>query len=106
MIETLIEYLRISPAVRAGLFFCLGACLGSFITALMHRLPRRLNWTTDRSRCPECGHVLGIVDLVPILSWVFLRGRCRYCATRISKRYPLIEIALGIAFICASVILF
>ncbi len=50
------------------------------------------------SHCPACGTPLGPVDLVPVLSWVVLRGRCRHCGARISARYPLIELAVGVVF--------
>jgi len=106
VIETLSAILQNSPAFRAGLFFCIGAVLGSFMTALMYRLPRRLNWTTDRSRCTSCGHALGVPDLVPILSWVCLRGRCRHCGTSVSWRYPLTEMLWGLGIMGLSFLLF
>jgi leader peptidase (prepilin peptidase)/N-methyltransferase len=96
VIQDFIDFVNDSPAFRAGLFFCLGLCLGSFTTALVYRLPRRLNWTTERSRCPACHHVLGPLDLVPLFSWLFLRGQCRYCRAPISARYPLIELGFGV----------
>lgn len=106
MIADFIFLFETSPALRAGLFFCLGACIGSFATALMHRIPRKLNWATDRSRCPCCNHVLGAQDLVPVFSWVFLKGKCRYCHVRISPRYPLTETVFGIIFaVCGVFIL-
>jgi leader peptidase (prepilin peptidase)/N-methyltransferase len=71
----------------------LGAIFGSGVTALSWRLPRHESWVHGRSRCPACGHVLGPLDLVPVLSWALARGRCRYCAVRVSARYPLIEVA-------------
>lgn len=72
----------------------LGLALGSFATALSWRLPREVSILTEaRSRCPACGHVLGVADLVPILSWIFLRGKCRHCQARIGWRYPMIEAA-------------
>lgn len=91
-----------NPALRAGLFFVVGLCVGSFVTALAYRLPRGENWVSARSRCTACNHALGAVDLVPVLSWVFLRGRCRHCGTRISARYPAIELVVGGAFALIS----
>ena len=77
-------------------FFALG--LGSFATALIYRLPAGesivksdKNKTMSRSKCPSCGHKLGMRDLVPIFSWVFSKGKCRYCGERISRIYPLTE---------------
>jgi len=74
----------------------LGAIFGSAVTALAWRLPRGESWVHGRSRCPACAHVLGPLDLVPILSWVLARGRCRYCGVAVRVRYPLIELS------CAS----
>lgn len=77
------------------LFF--GACLGSFATALVYRLPRNIpmgkaGGAYSRSACPSCDHALSWRDLVPVWSWVWLRGRCRYCQAKISSLYPLTEI--------------
>jgi leader peptidase (prepilin peptidase)/N-methyltransferase len=80
-----------------GTAFCvLGAIFGSGVTALSWRLPRGESWARGRSRCPSCGHVLGPLELVPVLSWVFARGRCRFCSARVSVRYPAIEIACAL----------
>ena len=71
----------------------LGAIVGSFLNALSFRLSTGHSIAHGRSQCMRCGHVLGALDLVPILSWVWLGGRCRYCHTRISAQYPLVEAA-------------
>jgi leader peptidase (prepilin peptidase) / N-methyltransferase len=71
----------------------LGLCLGSFATALSWRLPRGVSISVERSRCPSCKRALGIPDLVPVFSWLFLRGRCRGCKAGIGWRYPVIELA-------------
>jgi leader peptidase (prepilin peptidase)/N-methyltransferase len=76
-----------------AVLFGLGAIFGSGVTALSWRLPRGESWVHGRSRCPACAHVLGPLDLVPIASWALARGRCRYCAAKVSARYPLIEVA-------------
>ena len=70
-----------------------GLILGSGVTALSWRVPRGESWVHGRSRCPGCGHVLGALDLVPVLSWLASRGRCRHCAARVSVRYPATELA-------------
>jgi leader peptidase (prepilin peptidase)/N-methyltransferase len=75
----------------------LGLSLGSFVTCAAYRLPRKLPlWGAgyNQSFCPSCKHVLGIRDLVPVLSWVFLRGKCRHCGARIGVRYVLIELVV------------
>ena len=82
----------------------LGAILGSFINALSFRFNtgRSILWThstslrASRSRCMRCGHTLGGLDLVPVLSFVFLRGRCRYCGSKISWQYPLVELVAAL----------
>ena len=75
----------------------IGLCVGSYLAALLYRLPRGVK--TSRSACPSCGHALAARDLVPVISWLFLRGRCRYCAARISGRYALIEILTAATFV-------
>lgn len=70
----------------------LGLVMGSAVTALAWRVPRGESWVRGRSRCPGCGHVLGVADLVPVLSWAVSRGRCRHCGVRVSARYPLTEL--------------
>ena len=85
-------------ASLAALLFVAGCILGSFATALAHRLPRGENWVSERSRCPECGTQIRARDNVPVLSWLLLRGHCRDCGEPISPRYPLAELALGALF--------
>lgn len=70
----------------------LGAVLGSFLNCAAWRIAHEEPFWKGRSRCPACGHVLGVPDLVPVLSWLFLRGKCRYCGEKISARYPLTEL--------------
>jgi len=72
----------------------LGLVFGSFATALAWRLPRGHSMVKRvRSACPSCDHPLGIPDLVPVFSWLFLRGRCRHCGAPIGWQYPAIELA-------------
>lgn len=70
----------------------IGACLGSFISMLSYRLPRKLSLLKSESYCPSCHHDLGWRDLVPILSWLIAGGRCRYCSAPIGTRYLVIEL--------------
>lgn len=81
------------PVSLAGslLALLLGLCLGSFATAASARLPARRSLLRDRSRCPACARALGPRDLLPLLSWLLTRGRCRHCGTAVSPRYPVIE---------------
>ncbi len=70
----------------AVLVFCIGACLGSFITCAADRYVAKESVLKGRSKCPVCGHTLGFFDLIPIFSYLFLRGRCRRCASPIPMR--------------------
>lgn len=88
------------PLAVGVLLGLLGACLGSFLTLATYRLPLGQPIGRSRSRCTSCNHTLGVRDLFPVLSWVFARGRCRYCKVKVSARYPLTELAC--AGICAG----
>ena len=74
------------------LALALGATLGSFLNCAAWRIARDEPFVRGRSRCPVCGRTLAARDLVPVLSWLALRGRCRYCGGRVSARYPLTEL--------------
>ena len=76
--------------VTAGL---LGAALGSFMNVCIYRLPHGESVVRPRSFCPGCGKEITARDIIPVLSWLFLRGRCRQCGERISFQYPLVELA-------------
>lgn len=82
-----------------GIVFFLGLILGSFSTALIYRVPRGISWVFDRqiesarSACPSCRSLLGFPDLVPVFSWLFLKGRCRRCGVSIGAVYPMSEAA-------------
>ncbi len=104
-------------ALVAGLF---GLTIGSFLNVVIHRLPimmerdwagqcaelrneappvfEPLSLAKPRSRCPSCGHAIGAIDNIPLLSWLLLRGKCRGCQAAISIRYPLVELATGVIF--------
>ncbi|MEO1009391.1 MAG: A24 family peptidase [Planctomycetota bacterium] len=78
--------------------FAVGGCVGSLINVLAYRLPRGIGVVTPASRCPYCETKLRWKDNIPIVGWLFLRGRCRYCRTPISPEYPLIELAVACLF--------
>ena len=90
--------------VAAVIAFVFGALIGSFLSVVAHRVPRGEGFVTGRSRCPGCGATIAAYDNVPILSWLALRGRCRSCGERISARYPLVELATGLAFVAVVVV--
>lgn len=81
------------------LIFIIGACLGSFYLVVGKRLPKGLNVINDRSKCDKCNHVLSGKDLVPILSFLFLKGKCRYCHEKISPLNLIIELTMGGLFL-------
>lgn len=80
------------------LFFILGLCMGSFYTVIGLRVPKGESFLLSRSRCDECKHELSPLDLIPILSYLFLRGKCRYCQANIDKTSTYVELFTGILF--------
>lgn len=79
--------------------FVLGLVIGSFLNCVIYRLEQEKSFLKGRSYCTHCKHELAWQDLIPIFSFVFLRGKCRYCQKPISFQYPLVEIATGILFV-------
>ncbi|MGE3108478.1 MAG: A24 family peptidase [Phycisphaerales bacterium] len=79
--------------------FAFGACLGSLINVLVYRLPRGLNVVVPASRCPACETRLTWRENIPILGWILLRGRCRFCKSRISPEYPIVEFVTAAIFL-------
>ena len=87
--------------------FILGAVIGSFLNVVIIRVPNHepISGAHNRSHCMSCGHQLGVLDLVPILSYIFLLGRCRYCKARISPRYWIVELITATAFTVSVMVL-
>lgn len=81
------------------LIFIFGLIIGSFLNAVVYRLKHKKNFLKGRSFCPHCKKSLSVSDLVPVLSFLILRGECRYCQEKISKQYPLVELGTGIVFL-------
>jgi len=79
--------------------------IGSFLGTLIQRLPAGRKVVFGRSSCPHCHHLLGLRDLVPILSWLVSRGRCRYCGARLGLFYPAIELAAIVVALWAVALL-
>jgi len=75
-----------------------GLIIGSAINAIVWRLYVGRSWVKGRSMCPECKHELKAKDLVPVISWLMLRGRCRYCKAKIHWQYPVVELATALLF--------
>jgi leader peptidase (prepilin peptidase) / N-methyltransferase len=107
-------------AFQAGIFGILGLLIGSFLNVVIHRLPKMMEnqWAADvaefkgeisaqevsfnlmlpRSRCPKCAHQIQWYENIPVLSYLFLRGKCSACKTPISLRYPTVELVMGALF--------
>ena len=83
----------------AVISFCYGIVVGSFLNVCIYRLPRAESLLKPPSHCPNCNTRLRAKDLFPIFSYLFLRGRCRYCQARISPRYLTIELITGLLFV-------
>lgn len=79
-----------------ALAFLYGLVYGSFLNVVVHRLPLEQSLVRPRSRCPRCKKPIAWHDNIPVLSWLALRGRCRHCAKKISIRYPLVELTMGL----------
>lgn len=116
----MLELLTQERWLLIGAAFVLGALIGSFLNVVIYRLPvmmerawedeiavaqggepverERFNLIVPRSRCGQCGHVITALENIPLLSWLFLRGRCSACGTRISGRYPLVEVFTALLF--------
>ena len=82
-----------------------GLLAGSFVTVVAHRVPRGESIVGPRSRCPECGMQIAAYDNVPVASWLLLRGRARCCGSKISARYPLTELTLGVLYAATALVL-
>lgn len=113
MIDVLLE-----PAASIAAAAVLGLVVGSFLNVVIHRMPKMLerdwaqqcaelrnepvpvapayNLVVPRSACPSCGHRIGALENIPVVSWLALRGKCRNCGTKISVRYPAVELAAGV----------
>lgn len=87
------------------LAFVFGLAVGSFATAVAHRLPRGMSIVMARSECPACGAQIAAYDNVPVVSWAMLQGHARCCGAQISPRYPLTELTVGALF-AATVLIY
>lgn len=99
-----------------AILILLGLCFGSFVNAFVWRLRQQslpvkkrmskkadLSISKGRSMCVHCGHTLKAADLIPVFSWIGLRGKCRYCKRNISRQYPLVEVAMAVLFVASYV---
>lgn len=81
------------------IIFLYGTVIGSFVNVLIYRLPLHENFITEHSHCMTCNTRLRWYDLIPLFSWLFLKGKCRYCKTKISAQYPVIEMINGCGYV-------
>lgn len=79
--------------------FLYGIVIGSFLNVLIYRVPKNENIAVVRSHCMNCGYQLEWFDLIPLFSWIALRGRCRVCREKISVQYPLVEALNGVLYL-------
>jgi leader peptidase (prepilin peptidase)/N-methyltransferase len=85
-------------------WFMLGLVVGSFLNVCIYRLPREKSIIWPSSHCPECGRGLSPLELIPVVSYLLLRGRCRHCGQKIAWRYPLVELLAGAGFAAVFVL--
>lgn len=76
--------------------FIIGVCVASFINVVVYRVPLHIGFVKGRSFCPTCQNTLKIYDMIPVFSWLILRGKCRFCKEPISMRYPVVELFGGL----------
>ncbi len=81
------------------LYFLTGLIFGSFVSAISHRLPINKNFIWARSYCPKCKHILAVIDLIPLLSYIIFLGKCHYCKEKISLKYPALELFSAVIFV-------
>ena len=120
-----LAYQTTHPGLFQTTALALGLVIGSFLNVVIHRLPRMMerqwqrecaslraeitpaqdtyNLAVPGSRCPACGHVITALENIPIISWLALRGRCSACHSRISPRYPLVELSTGLLTLAAAI---
>ena len=81
------------------IIFILGLVIGSFLNVVIYRVPEGKSIVKPPSHCPECDHRLTPIELIPVISYIILKGKCRSCDTKISLRYPAVELITGIVFV-------
>lgn len=118
------ELLQAEPVLFTGLVFLFSLMIGSFLNVVIHRLPKMMEaeWQAQcaelrgevvpdapryslwlpRSACPKCGHQISALENIPVLSWLWLRGRCSACDTAISARYPAVELLTALLAAAAA----
>ena len=88
-----------------SIVFLFGICIGSFLNVVILRLPRHESLIKRSSHCMTCGAKIRPIDLIPVFSWIFLRGRCHSCGEKISVRYPIVESLNGLLYVLTFIVL-
>jgi len=88
----------VEHGVAVALACVVGLLCGSFTNVLIARIPVGKDWVRGSSQCPKCEHPIAWYDNIPVLAWLWLRGRCRHCAQPISARYPVVELSVAALF--------
>lgn len=86
------------------ILFIFGAVMGSFYNVVGYRLPNNMSLSKPGSHCPNCNHGLGFFDLIPILSYIMMGGKCRYCHKKIPLFYPTFELLTGLMFVLSYIV--
>lgn len=86
------------------IIFLYGIVIGSFLNVLIYRIPLKENIATERSHCMSCGSQIKWYDLIPLVSYIILRGRCRNCGSKISIQYPLVEGLNGCGYVLIAMV--
>ena len=81
-----------------------GACVGSFLNVLIYRIPREEEFVRTPSHCMTCGHQLKWYELVPVLSWLAQKGKCRSCGVKLSAQYPIVEATNAVMWLLTGVL--
>lgn len=90
--------------IYAIIFFIVGIIMGSFYNVVGYRLPNNMSIAKPPSHCPTCNKRLKFLDLIPIFSYIFLGGKCRYCKTKIAIFYPIVELITGLIFVLSYLV--
>jgi leader peptidase (prepilin peptidase) / N-methyltransferase len=91
--------INMETIIIASFVFIFGAAIGSFLNVVIYRIPANLSLLYPPSRCPVCKHRLGKTENIPIIGWLWLKGKCRHCKTPISPRYPIVETTTATLFV-------
>ena len=89
--------------ITGFLLFVLGSSVGSFLNVAAYRMPNKESVIKGRSHCPSCGKQILNRDLIPIFSWIFLGGKCRFCKSKISSRHMCVELIMGLSYLAAYI---